>query len=281
MKKFEPMLAAREPGRILFPVYASPKYDGVRAVVMNGVVLSRNLKPIPNRYVQSLFSKAEHLDGELILGEPTAKDVFRKTTSAVMSADGEPNVHFYVFDSFEQPNAPFTTRIKSIKPGGPIKLVPQILIESQEDLDFLENTLVLEEGYEGLMVRQPYGLYKYGRSTSREGYLAKIKRFDQSIGKVIDFEVLFRNENPKQVDEKGRAKRSSHVQNMVASNLLGSLIVQDEEWGTVKLGSGFTENQRAEIWENQKAYLGKLVRYKYFPVGIKDKPRHPIFLEFI
>src|SRR5690606_34176502 len=86
------MLAAKaDLDKIRFPVLASPKIDGVRAVVLGGVVLSRNMKPIPNRHVQSLFGNKVFgdLDGELVVGKPNDPDVFRKTTSGVMSVEGD------------------------------------------------------------------------------------------------------------------------------------------------------------------------------------------------
>ena len=46
------------------------------------------------------------------------------------------------------------------------------------------------------------------------------------------------------------------------------------------IGSGFTEEQRREIWNKQVELIGSIVKYKYFEVGVKDKPRFPIFLGF-
>ena len=85
-RSFAPMLASdAELDKLRFPLLASAKLDGVRAVVKNGVVLSRSLKKIPNDYVQSLFKHLEHFDGELIVGEPTSKTCYRDTVSGVMS----------------------------------------------------------------------------------------------------------------------------------------------------------------------------------------------------
>ena len=51
-----------------FPLLASPKYDGIRALPKNSVVMSRTFKPIPNTEIQENFSKFNDLDGELIVG---------------------------------------------------------------------------------------------------------------------------------------------------------------------------------------------------------------------
>ena len=63
----KPMLAAPSDGNDLkYPIMVSPKLDGVRAIIIDGVVMSRSLKPIPNKYVQSLFGleKFNGFDGE-------------------------------------------------------------------------------------------------------------------------------------------------------------------------------------------------------------------------
>ena len=97
MTTFRPMLAAtvdpNDLDALRFPLLASPKLDGVRALVSDdGQLVSRNLKPIPNANVQKAFGRPEFagLDGELVCGDPTAPDAFRKTTSAAMSRDGAP-----------------------------------------------------------------------------------------------------------------------------------------------------------------------------------------------
>ena len=89
----KPMLATEADfNKLRYPVCAQPKLDGIRVVIKNGVVYSRSLKPIPNKHIQALFRHLDGLDGELIVGNPTAHDVFQKTTSGVMSKEGEPDV---------------------------------------------------------------------------------------------------------------------------------------------------------------------------------------------
>jgi len=44
------------------------------------------------------------------------------------------------------------------------------------------------------------------------------------------------------------------------------------------LGTGFDDAERGKIWEQRNSYLGLRVKFKYLPIGVKDKPRHPVFL---
>lgn len=51
---FKPMLAGKAPddlNELTLPVLVSPKLDGIRCVMHEGVALSRKLKPIPNAFV--------------------------------------------------------------------------------------------------------------------------------------------------------------------------------------------------------------------------------------
>ena len=111
---FKPLLASdADLATLRFPVLASPKLDGIRAIVIDGVVMSRSLKPIPNKYVQSLFRGCEHFDGELIVGEPISKTCYRDTVSHVMSHDKKDfDVGFHVFDHIALPDAPYVERSK-------------------------------------------------------------------------------------------------------------------------------------------------------------------------
>src|SRR5712664_2256563 len=102
---FKPMLASpiEDTSKLKFPVLASIKLDGVRATMQGGKLLSRNLKPIPNKRVQEKFARLpEGFDGELIYGDPSDEHAFSNTTSVVMSLDKDPaGIKFWAFDIFE------------------------------------------------------------------------------------------------------------------------------------------------------------------------------------
>lgn len=282
-------MLASDAKQIQFPCYASPKLDGVRCVVKDGQLLSRTLKPIPNRYTQQKLARhdiLEGLDGELVVGSPTSKDVYRTTSSGVMSGPGEPDVILYVFDYYTQPDTPYETRWNNLvsffqnKNFHGVQLLPQAWIINQESLDEYE-ACCIREGYEGIMVRSPQGRYKFGRSTAKEGLLLKVKRFSDGEAVITGCEELMRNHNQAEMDELGHTKRSSHQENLVGGNTLGALCVQDCETGIAfKIGTGYTAQVRQELWDARHEIEGKIVKYKHFEVGVKDAPRFPVFLGF-
>lgn len=282
----KPLLAATTDGQNLrYPLLASPKLDGIRAVVVDGVVLARSLKPVPNRFVQNLFGRQElnGLDGELVVGESVGNDVFNRTSSGVMSIGGEPEVKFHVFDDFSV-SPGFETRLrhatKRAKKHALIRPVQHTLVSDYEQLMEMER-LYVGLGYEGLMLRDPLGPYKHGRSTLREGWLLKLKRFKDSEAEIIGFVEQLTNTNEAKINELGYKERSSKRAGKVPAGVLGAFVVRDTKTQVeFELGTGFTAAQRHFFWSVRDKLMGRLAKYKSQEVGAKNKPRLPVFLGF-
>lgn len=269
---------------IRYPVYVSPKLDGIRCIISGGVALSRSLKPIPNLYVQQMLrGLPDGLDGELIVGKRTAPDVYNKTHRGVMTSSGEPAFTYYVFDRWDLLVC-YEARWQGLleQAYGPrVVLMAAWPASSADQLAHFEEKAVAE-GYEGLIVRSPTAMYKHGRSTPKEQGMIKIKRYADSEAEITGFVELMHNHNEATADELGHTKRSSHKENKQAGNTLGALQVRDIHTGVdFEIGTGFTAQERAEIWQHRDELYSRrsenLVKYRYFPVGIKDRPRHPVF----
>jgi DNA ligase-1 len=276
------MLSAKaELDNLTYPLLASPKIDGIRCLVRDGVALSRTLKPIPNRHVQELLGNPAFNgnDGELVVGPDNAPDVYRRTNSGVMARDGRPEFTYLTFDRWDLLNDCFEDRLAGASDSDEapfIRKVPHTWIESRDAL-LAYQEWALEAGYEGVMLRAPEGPYKFGRSTAREGWLMKLKTFDDAEAVVIGIEEEMFNGNEATIDALGHTKRSSHKENKVGKGSMGALIVRGLNGpytGVVfNIGSGFTAADRTDAWEP-----GDVVTYKFFPHGAKDRPRHPVFM---
>ncbi len=296
MSQPRPTLACATPkdlSQVRFPLYASRKLDGLRALVVNGQAVSRTLKPIRIRYVRSFLNNQNlnGLDGELIVGDPTSKSCFRDSTSGIMSEDGEPEFTFYAFDHWYMPG-PFSSRIGQVAAlikqhanRVRVELHDHYLLTSLDQLLEMEAD-ALAQGYEGLITRDPAAEYKYGRSSLREQGMLKIKQFVDAEARVVAVQELMHNGNEAKTDHLGYTERSSHQENMVGLNMLGALICRtlpDPETETdveFAIGTGMTAADRTWMWNNRDQLLGKFVKFKHFPIGAKDKPRHPVFLGF-
>ena len=288
MTLLRPMLAADCKGDLSvlrFPLLASFKLDGIRCLIVNGKPVSRTLKPIRNRFVNQYLSSHDlpSLDGELIVGSATDPNAMQNTTSGVMSADGEPDFTYHVFDLHCSP-ARFHGRYASLLEVG---LPPRVVVHQHQYLRTVAELEDMEEqaltaGYEGLIVRDPLGTYKANRATIKEGGMTKLKQFVDAEAIVIGAEELMHNANEATTNALGYTERTSHLANQVGMGTLGSLRVQllsdpDVEFS---VGTGMTAEDRTWMWNNREQMVGKIIKYKSFPVGVKDKPRHPVFLGF-
>jgi DNA ligase 1 len=289
-KTFKPILAGKfDAAKQKFPVLASAKLDGVRCIIIDGVAMSRSLKPIPNAYVQKMIGKDKYngLDGELMVGFVGGKDVYRNTVSAVMSEDGEPNFTFWVFDMVPSPteknHLPYFMRLANIKKfdnAQHINVLPHKEIKDMDALDAFE-AKQLERGLEGVILRSIQGPYKFGRSSTNEGILLKLKRFEDSEAEIIGVEELLSNQNDAKTNALGRTERSSHKDNMVPKGTMGALNVRDLKTKVeFSIGTGFDADTREDFWIHREIVIGKIVKYKYFASGSKDKPRFPVYLGF-
>lgn len=309
--------------KLSFPVLCSPKIDGIRVLLHADPrcpsrtikALTRSMKPVRNTFIQNLLCQKlgdsflnlpalRYMDGEILVRncKKVNKDKnkvteFQATTSGVMSIEGEPDFHYFVFDYMFQPDAPFNQRLQDAQAvinrvkenycntslSERISFLPHDLVYSVKDILKYEKRM-LKAGYEGIMIRDPLGIYKFGRSTFNEGILIKMKRFEDDEAYVIGYEPKYTNTNESKINEVGASVRSGEKAGLLEEDTLGALVVQgfSGKFKNVqfRIGSGFDDNQRLHIWHNKDKYLGKVVTYNYQPYNIKDAPRFPVFKDF-
>lgn len=269
-----------------YPLFASVKLDGIRCIIKDGIAYSRTLKPIRNKHIQSILGRPEYngLDGELIVGDPTARGCMRITNSGVMAIEGKPDFRYYVFDIWNR-SVPYNKVLMQILTMELDYVIPltQRICKQPKTVNAHEEE-ALASGYEGLILRRSDSPYKFGRSTLKEGYLLKLKRYCQEEAIVIGFEPLQHNGNDAEINALGYTQRSSVQDNKIDLPLLGNLIVkgmfQDQPNVIFSIGTGFTLFEREKLWEQREDLIGKIVTYKFFPTGSKDKPRHPVYKSF-
>lgn len=285
---FKPMLAATwTPGTELsYPLLVSPKLDGVRCIVRDGVAYSRNMKPIRNEWVQHVLGACawlDSLDGELIVGAPTGGNVLGRTQSGVMAREGRPEFMFHVFDDTSAALG-FSGRLHGAKRRVAsaklqvASMVPHEMAHSFGQLEKLERTF-LAQGYEGAMLRHPDGPYKQGRATPKEGTLWKMKRFIDGEAVIIGLEEGEANENIATRDELGRTKRSSAKAGKVAAGRVGTILATNLTTGqAMRISPGcLTAAERAHYWQHPQQLVGHVCTFKAFDYGVKDALRFALF----
>jgi len=283
-----PMLAVKAENidELIYPIYCTPKLDGIRCLKPKDVTVTRTFKLIPNRYIRKILSEILPIgaDGEIIIGE-----TFQECTSGVMSFEGEPKFTYYMFDYVKDSiKDSYLKRMKDLYEWWLTKekysniiipLFPEKINNLGELKDFEETCL--DKGFEGVIIRSGDGPYKCGRSTWKQKHLLKLKRFTDSEAIIIGFEELYHNDNPQEKDNFGRSKRSSSKENLRPAGVLGKFLVKDYYTGVeFKVGSGFSAYDRKKFWNEKESLLGKIITYTFFTVGVKNKPRHGIYKGF-
>lgn len=296
---FKPLLAKNaELDKIKFPLLAQPKLDGVRGLMPTDFLVGRSLKMFDNRYINQSdrinCPQFRGMDGELVLGDnPLDSALCRHTTSALTSFEGEPNIHWHVFDicSLGMADTPYEKRYNLLRNHvedlrrnhgfNHIHIIDSVLVNNIDEFLELDSKWV-ELGYEGTIGRNPLGKYKHGRAGIRNQECLKLKQYVDDDARILRFEEAMTNLNEAQINELGYTFRTSHKENLIGAGMVGAIWVEDLKTGKeVKIGAGtLTHAERIKLWQQPEQFIGKYCKYKHFPHGVKDRARHPTFLEW-
>lgn len=288
----KPMKAENaELDKLRFPVLAQPKIDGVRGLNVAGQLRTRTLKPFANlklmeKYSHPLFAG---LDGELWHRDRYGEaSLCRDTTSVVNTILMTAPIHWTIFDDFSPDviRLPYEVRLSRVfyralelQDAGFdfLHAIETRRIENLSELLSFEEEM-LAQGYEGVILRDPKGNYKNGRSTVREGGLLRIKRFVDREATVVKLVEAMENLNEKTTNALGLSERSSHQENKIGKQMVGALICETEDGQLITVGPGeMTHGERLLYWERPELIVGKPITYKCFPHGEKLAPRFPTF----
>lgn len=295
-KKFKPMrsCAPDEKFPVTHPKLASMKLDGIRVCKFEGKTRTKSGKPLPNKHIRSFIEEwvPEGYDMEGISGDPLAPDCYKKTYSAAMSFEGTPEFTLYVFDVCDDLTSTAVERLARVQvlydalPVGVkrhIVVVPQQTVNSAEEEDALYEAMI-EQGAEGLILKDPNGLYKYGKSTAKEQTQLKRKPDEDDEALIVGVYEGEHNANAAFKNEVGETKRSTHQENKVPNGRLGGFnCVKDGI--DFKVGPGkFTHEELKTLWDEHLAspgcHSGKYIKYRSLGYGVDKRPRHPRALGF-
>ena len=295
--------------KLSYPLMVLPKIDGVRGLVQEDRLVARSGKSFANELNTFFYSdpRFNGFDGEMVVDRVTGSGICNATTSALTTIKGQIQTRFCLFD-FVVPGITdglgYQSRYKLM-----IKRVTGLLAEHPELSQWLwpmpsriiynERELLLyemdriEAGFEGIIIRSIEGPYKHGRSTQNEGYYLRLKRFIDSEIRVTYIIEGKHNTNEQTRTPNGYAERATHAENMVPNGKVGTvcgIALADvrhagktviKKGDEIELAAGkLTHPQREEFFQDPSLIVGKIAKFQFFPVGIKDKPRFPTFQSF-
>lgn len=282
-----------------YPYLLQPKYDGFRCLCHQGHLLGRKLKPQANirlyTHLEDLVNLCQdhkcYLDGELYSPEMEFNDI----SSILRSYDAPLPEHleFYIFDmigerDWDNPHVDQQNRLGMLELYGwenlpHVKRVPTVVVTSPDEVT-QHYERMLDEGFEGVILRNPLAVYKHNRGTLREGIIHKVKPFEDIDVIVVGFEegVTLRSTAEVRTSPTGHMERSSRQGDYRPSGTCGAIVCQDESGLTFRcgFGRGWTHERRQRLWDNQDTFLGLWGIVRHLPIGRKLKPRSPKFLSF-
>lgn len=227
----------------------SEKLDGVRAYWDGEKFITRqgNVYHAP-AWFTALLPNDHPLDGELWMG----RGMFQQTISVVKRLDGGlqwEKIRYMVYDA-PHLDLPFEERVAFLKGipalmkgagGSWAELLTHKKVESKEHLVSLLASYV-DEGAEGIMIREPGSLYEVGRSYT----LRKVKLIEDDEGVVIGY-----------TPGKGRHK-----------GVVGALTIRLKSGIEFDLGAGLTDAERRD-----PPAIGKTVTFTYIGKTDEGKPK--------
>jgi len=251
---FEVMLA-KPFERLYDEIACEVKLDGVRciAVKQNGTtnLFTRNGKAIEgyNNIINDInLLPVDNLilDGEIISGDYTGtmNNLFTKNDNKQGVYNIFDTVSLEEFNSGRSKSAYIERKsilnnysTLSIDNNSLMFIAPLTIMKNPDitELNALTNQVV-QQGFEGIMIKNTQGLYESKRSFDWQ----KLKPFFSEEFTIIDF-----------AEGDGKYKGT-----------LGKVIVDVCGKG-VGVGSGWTDEQRNEVWNNKSKYLGRVLEVQY------------------
>ncbi|WP_053084526.1 DNA ligase [Catenovulum maritimum] len=231
--------------------WISEKYDGIRAYWDGQFLWTRsgNQIPAPKYFTQNFPTQA--LDGELWAGRGNFQLV-NSITRSTKDIENWRQLTFMVFDlpnhegSFDQRLSQLKQLLPSQKGNGYIQLVKQFKLDTHTELqEYL--TQYVNSGAEGLMLHLASSRYRGKRTND----LLKLKQFEDAEAKVISY-----------IAGKGKY-----------TGLIGAILVEMPSGKRFKIGSGFSDDERAN-----PPPIGSIITYKFTGTTSSGLPRFATYL---
>lgn len=266
--RMKPMLASSDISKIKFPCICQPKYDGVRCLVFEDdnneiCILSRKGKSYNIPHLIEWCKRHRDmlpLDGELY----NHKEItFQDITSAVKKVSELTNkINYVVYDkpvddlSNDDRLNIIREDISSLPDTDPVKLSPCKLCYNFDDIKKYHDECV-EDGYEGVIVRNMGGKYEFG---FRSNDLIKYKEFMDDEFTVADV-----------IEGTGRDKGTG-IFVLYLHGHEGEPITPSNTFKAKPKGD---INIRKEYFVNKHKYIGELATIKFQGFSKLGIPRFP------
>ena len=284
------------PENTTYPAYVSEKLDGVRCVILDGVMYSRSGKRFNSRKGDEqfntkldecfsdlrVFAKSKHvvLDGELYYpNSDFGKLMSVITKSPDESAIMKSGLRFHCFDAVKESEwggktVPFTARLslaleleKEFNRPDLFVVVDQKLVHTPAEAHALFDRITLAGG-EGIMIRAPEAPYEYKRTT----VICKLKHWLTCEAKILE---VHQQACPIQyADEIRQVKGKDTGFKFTAGSVTVEILPDQPLTAGKKQNTTFCEGSvelRKYFWVNREALIGKTVEFAYLKGASKGR----------
>lgn len=255
------IIALKENGSVSFYTRAGQRYEGLvdlenemlellpDGVCLDGEITLLNNKGIPSKEAYKQAMKITRKDGEkhgvkMLVFDFMSAEQFRNQYCPSDWSARRTTVEA-IFGCAKQPLKYFEL-LTVLYCGTDTSVITKFLDEA------------IADDQEGIMINICDAKYEFKRTTN----LLKVKKMQTMDLQIIDF-------------EEGSGKYA---------NTLGAILVRYKNGNTVKVGSGFTDWLRSEIWNNRSKYLDVICEIQYFEETTNqdggESLRFPIFKDF-
>ena len=256
---------------------ASPKLDGIRCLYYapdKGLTSrSQKLRYVGFEEIEQICellrvnNNLSFMDGELYIpGEKfdIISGIVRKSRNYDINQKARVEFRIFAVGSIDAPQMPaglMLDLIRALPETGRVNYLPYSVIPNTPTAIQTVAELVKSSGQsdEGIMLRNPSSVYAGGRSNN----LLKVKNFVKSTFVIVSF-------------TKGTGKYANSLGNLLVRGMVDGVVVMG------KVGTGFSDAERSDIWTNQSNYLGKDIEVIYLGITPAQKSlRHPVFSRFV
>jgi ATP-dependent DNA ligase len=268
-----PMLAERFQDRgskIVFPCFVQPKFDGTRTIGICGLkagepcLFSRTRKAYPHlEHIQAVIRslpKGLVLDGELYTNEYNFQEIVgtvKKKTLTAADAVKHGHIQLHVYDIVME-GMGFEDRFKTLVQVfdrfkdriGTVLQLCKTEVAANEAAVKKKHDEYVEEGYEGIMLRNKDGLYKVG------GRSVDLQKFKMFLDDEYDIVGFYEGEGAEKGCVLWRCKTP-----------------EGRVFGCRPHG---TQEERRELFKHGSEYVGKKLTVRYQELTDDGIPRFPV-----
>jgi ATP-dependent DNA ligase len=288
-----------EAHRVRYPVAVEEKLDGFRCAFVGGAGYTRNGKSYESfepfaRVLAPLVGRGVHVDCELMARNWNETSKLLKRIKDVDVVRIRREVTCFVFDIFSEGDIgrwPYEKRRAEVVALAREAQKSGLRFEETEarlahDEDEIREALeaAIRRGREGVMIKALDGVYQVKRSHA----WMKLKPFKDVTLTIIGAECG-RGLCPDCATVKAKAaggktagcRTCAGTGEIEKSDLLGALVCENSGGETVKVGGGFSADQRIDFWRDRKALVGQKIDVKVqADQGNEIVARHPVWMRF-